>query len=351
MEPGIDLRSDTMTRPSGAMRDAMREAKVGNDALGEDPTVNRLQEEAADILGKEGALFFPSGTMANLAALLVWSRRVERPEVIAESTAHLLLYESSSIARVAGAQARPIDGDQGRMPLDRIDRNLRTSGIPIKPQTALVCLEETHNHAGGIVLGEEYRREVARLASEHGVPLHVDGARLFNAAVAEGVAPSRIAAAGDSVMIALTKGLGAPMGSLLAGEAEFLEEAERARALLGGGLRQAGVVAAAGRIALKEGPPRLKDDHENAKQLAEGLASIEGLRVEVEAVESNIVFVDITALGASAGEIARRLGEEGVGVDGMMRSTHVRCVTHQDVTREDIDEALSAFERVSAKAL
>lgn len=350
MEPRIDLRSDTVTRPSKAMRDAMRDADVGNDALGEDPTVNRLQAEAAEALGKEGALFFPSGTMANLAALLAWTRRVERPEVIAESTAHVLLYESSSIARVANAQTHPIDGEAGRMPLDRIAASLRTDGFSIKPQTALVCLEETHNHAGGIVIGTDYVRDVGELARDHGVPVHLDGARLFNAAVAQGITPARAAEGSDSVMIALTKGLGAPMGSLLAGDEGFLEDAQRARSLLGGGLRQAGIVAAAGRIALDEGVDRLEQDHANARRLAKRLASIEGLRVDVDAVGSNIVFVDVTGLGVDAAEAARWLGDEDVGVDGMMRPTHVRCVTHRDVSREDVDEAVGAFERVARNA-
>lgn len=348
MEPRIDLRSDTVTRPTDAMREAMRDADVGNDALGEDPTVNRLQDKAAEMLGKQEALFFPSGTMANLAALLAWTQDVERAEVLAEHTSHILLYESASLARVAGALAHPIEGDQGRMPLDQLEASMRPKGGPsMKPQTALLCLEETHNHAGGIVTGTRYLADVASLAQAHDVPVHLDGARLFNAAVAQGKPPHRVAEAGDSVMIALTKGLGAPVGSLLAGDASFLEDAARARTLLGGGLRQSGIVAAAGLIALDQGPGRLAQDHANAKRLAKGLAAIEGLGVDVEAVETNIVFVDITNLGADAVTAARHLAEDGVGVDGMMRSTHVRCVTHRDVSEGDVDEAVAAFERLA----
>ncbi len=348
-EPEIDLRSDTVTRPTDAMRDAMRDAEVGNSALGEDPTVNRFQEEAAHTLGKEAALFFPSGTMANLAATVAWTRPVERPEVIAESTAHLLLYESASLARVAGAMARPVEGEHGRMPPEAVEAELRGSeGPSIKPTTAMLALEQTHNQAGGIVLGLDHLETLAELARERDVPVHMDGARLFNAATALGEPVERVAEPVDSVMVALTKGLGAPVGSVLAGPEAFVERAARAKALLGGGMRQSGHLAAAGRIAWQEGPKRLHEDHENARALAEGLDAIEGVSVELDLVQSNIVFFDVTGLGVDAPTFAEAAAEEGVGVDGMMRETHVRAVTHRDVDAGDVDRALEGLADAAA---
>lgn len=350
MEPRIDLRSDTMTRPTDAMREAMANATVGNSALGEDPTVNELQDEAADLLGKESALFLASGTMANLASLIAWTRPLERPEVIAEATSHVLLYESSSIARVANAQAHPLEGQRGRIPLEALEENLRPrEGPTVKPQTALVCLEDPHNHAGGTVLGQDYLKDAYELARGHDVPVHLDGARLFNAAVAQGVPVKALAQHADSVMVALTKGLGAPVGSLLAGPEPFVEDAARAKALLGGGMRQAGHLAAAAKLALNEGPKRLEQDHENARRLARGADDVQGLSVDLDRVDTSIVFVDVSGLGVDASTFASELMEEDVGVDGMMRETHVRAVTHRDVSESDVDEALEALSTVAAR--
>lgn len=343
-EPEIDLRSDTVTRPTDAMRDAMRDAEVGNSALGEDPTIDRFQNEAAETLGKEAALFLPSGTMANLAATVAWTRPVERPEVVAESTSHLLLYESAGLARVAGAMARPVEGERGRMPPEAVEAQLRPAGgPPIKPTTAMLALEQTHNHAGGIVLEPDHLETLAGMAHEHEVPVHLDGARLFNAATALGEPVSRLAEPADSVMVALTKGLGAPVGSVLAGSQAFVERAGRAKALLGGAMRQSGHLAAAARIAWQEGPKRLHEDHENARRIAEGLDAIDGLSVDLDLVQSNIVFADVRGLGVDAETFERAAAEEGVGVDGMMRKTHVRAVTHRDVDADDVDRALEGL--------
>lgn len=350
MEPPIDLRSDTMTRASQRMRQAMADAAVGNSALGEDPTVERLEQDAAERLGKEDALFLASGTMGNLAAMLAWTRDVERPEIIAESTAHVLLYESSSISRIAHAQARAIQGQRGVMDPAEVERHLRPSDGPsIKPQTALVCLEQTHNQAGGTVLAPDHMAEIRELASAHDVPLHIDGARLFNAAVALDVPVAELAQHGDSVMIALTKGLGAPVGSILAGPEPFIERAARAKALLGGAMRQAGHLAAAGLVALEDGPDRLHRDHENAERLAEGLAKIDGVSVDLDRVETNIVFFDVSPLGMTAPEFQDAMLEADVGVDGMMRPTHVRAVTHRDVSADDVDRAIEAAANVAAE--
>lgn len=347
-EPSIDLRSDTVTRPTDAMREAMAQADVGNSALGEDPTVDRLEAKAADVLGKEAALFLPSGTMANLAAMITWTRDVERPEIIAESTSHVLLYESSSIARVAHAQARPVEGEAGHMDPEAVRAQIRPEeGPTIKPQTALVCLEQTHNQAGGVVLDPDHMDEIAEIASEHDVPVHVDGARLMNAAVALDVPPSDLTV-GDSVMLALTKGLGAPVGSVLAGSAPFVQRAERAKALLGGAMRQAGHLAAAGLVALDEGPDRLAQDHDRALRLAEGLAGIDGIHVELGLVDTNIVFFDVSELGVDAAEFAKLARKEGVGLDGGMRTRDVRAVTHHDLEDGDVEGALEAIEATAA---
>lgn len=349
-EPEIDLRSDTMTRPTDAMREAMAEAEVGNSALGEDPTVDRLETQAAELLGKPAALFLASGTMANLAAMLAWTHDVERPEVIAEATSHVLLYESSSIARIAHAQARPLEGEAGRMDPAAVRANLRPAGGPsIKPQTALVCLEQTHNQAGGVVLPPAHMEEIASIAAEGDVPVHVDGARLFNAAVALDVPAAELAAYGDSVMVALTKGLGAPVGSVLAGPEPFIERAARAKALLGGGMRQAGHLAAAAELALSEGPGQLGEDHANARRLAEALAKVDGLGVDLDRVQTNIVFFDVAGLGTTAARFAEALAEQGVGVDGMMREHHARAVTHRDVDAADVDAAAEAIADVAAR--
>lgn len=326
----------------------MASADVGNSALGEDPTVNRLQEEAARVLGKDAALFFPSGTMANLASLIAWTQDAERPEVLAEETAHLILYESSSIARVAHAQARPLPGDGGRIPLDLLEEHIRPAGGPsIKPETALVSLEEPHNHHGGTVLGLDYLEKASKLAGEHAVPVHLDGARLFNAAAARDEPVSAFAEHADSVMVALSKGLGAPVGSVLAGDRSFVDDAARAKSLLGGGLRQAGHLAAAGLIALEQGPERLPQDHDNAKRLARAVDGIEGLSVDVDRVETNLVFVDVSGLGLTASAFAKRVAKQGVGVDGMMREHHVRAVLHKDVRTSDVDQAVEAFQAVA----
>ncbi|PSG96867.1 hypothetical protein BRD56_08810 [Thermoplasmatales archaeon SW_10_69_26] len=347
-EPAIDLRSDTVTRPTDAMRQAMAEADVGNSALGEDPTVDELEDEAAQTFGKDAAVFMPSGTMANLAALVAWTQDVERAEVIAESTSHILLYESSSIARVAHAQARPIEGHAGRMDPQTVRAQLRPEGGPtIKPRTALVCLEQTHNHAGGVAVPLDHLAEIAAIARSADVPVHIDGARALNAATALDVEPAEVADHGDSIMLALTKGLGAPVGSVLAGPEAFVQRARRAKALLGGGMRQSGHLAAAGLLALKEGPRRLAEDHRRARELAEGLADTDGIEVDLGRVDTNIVFFDVQGLGVDAETFAAHAAEADLGLDGMMAEHRVRAVTHRDVDDADVDEALATIRELA----
>jgi threonine aldolase len=348
-EPAIDLRSDTVTRPTDAMREAMAEAEVGNSALGEDPTVHEFEARAAETFGKPAAVFLASGTMANLAAMLAWTQHVERPEIVAEASSHVLGYESSSIARVAHAQARPVEGEAGRMPPSAVRDAIRAEGPTIKPQTALVCLEQTHNHAGGVALALDHMAEIASVARDHEVPVHVDGARCLNAAEALDVEPAAIAEHADSIMLALTKGLGAPVGSVLAGPEDFVERARRAKALLGGGMRQAGHLAAAALLALEQGPERLARDHELAREFAERVDDVEGLHVDLDRVDTNIAFVDVTELGVEASTFADHAAEHGVGLDGMMTTHAVRAVTHRDVDGDDIDRAVDVVARVAGK--
>ncbi|HVL87229.1 MAG TPA: GntG family PLP-dependent aldolase [Candidatus Thermoplasmatota archaeon] len=339
MKDFVDLRSDTVTTPSRAMREAMRDAAVGNAAWGEDPTVRRLEEESAAAVGMEAALFVPSGTMANQVACRVWTSRRMNPEVILEAKSHIYLNESAGLAVVSGAQAVPIPGSRGAMDPAAVEAAIRTDYY-LKPMTALVCVENTHNYAGGAVVPITNLRAVRDVAQRHGLPVHLDGARLFNAAAALGVDPARIAEHADSLMFCFSKGLGAPVGSVVCGSAEFVREAERARALLGGAMRQAGVIAAPALLALREGPRRLREDHENARRLAEGLARIDGLALDPQAVETNIVLFDVSALGMSAKAFCERMRAAGAGYS-VTGPSQARAVTHVDVDRSDVEAAIA----------
>lgn len=336
MKP-IDLRSDTVTVPTPEMRKAMYEAEVGDDVYGEDPTVNRLEELTAEILGKEAALFVTSGTQGNQVAVLTHTRRGD--EVIAEAEAHVFMYEVGAIAALAGCQIRTIPGHQGMPSPDAVAAAIRTWNVHF-PRTGLVCLENTHNRAGGTILPQDQVEAVCAIAHEHGIPVHLDGARLFNAAVAQGRTARELAAPFDSVQICLSKGLAAPVGSMLAGSREFIREARRMRKLLGGGLRQAGVVAAAGIVALTRMVDRLAEDHANARRLAEGIAQIPGLAIDLATVQTNMVFFDITDPRWDAAGVAGALGAAGVlcNATGPRR---LRWVTHKDVTAADCDQALA----------
>jgi threonine aldolase len=336
----IDLRSDTVTHPTPAMREAMYRAEVGDDVYGEDPTVNRLEELAAAKVGKEAALFVPSGTMGNAAALLTHCRRGD--EIIMGDRAHTYLYEVGGAARLNGSPIRPVpnlsDGT-----LDRARLAAAFLGDDIhEARTGLLCLEDTHNMCGGRVLAPATLRELAAPARRRGLPVHMDGARLFNAAGALGLPASALAAEVDSVMFCLSKGLSAPVGSLLAGSAGFIAEARRVRKLLGGGMRQAGIIAAAGIVALTAMVERLAEDHANARRLAEGLASIPGIAIAPETVETNILFFGLrnaTGQPADVAPFVAAAASAGVlfsgGDDG-----RIRAVTHYGITAAAIDRAL-----------
>ena len=340
----IDLRSDTVTKPTPAMRRAMADADVGDDVYGEDPTVNRLQERAAEVFDKEAAIFVPTGSMGNQIAVKLHTR--PGTEVVIEERGHIYNYEMAAMSAVSGALARPVKSRDGSGVLawDEIESGLHANAAYYVAPTSLVAIENSHNLAGGVVYTRERTREICERAHALDIPVHLDGARVFNAAAALDESVAALAAPCDSVMFCLSKGLGAPVGSILLGPRGFIEEARRWRKLLGGGMRQAGVLAAAGLVALEESPPKLKEDHANARRLACGLAELPGVRIDPERVVTNIVLFDVAATGVAADEICARLKEGGVLASGFGDS--IRMVTHYDVSREDIERALDALREV-----
>lgn len=335
----IDLRSDTVTKPTEEMLRAMAEAEVGDDVYREDPTVNRLEAIAAEILGKEAALFVTSGTQGNQVAVL--THCVNGDEVIAEADSHIFYYEGGAMSALAGVQTRTLVGERGALRAEEVERAIRGNNIHF-PRTKLICLENTHNRAGGAVISVEQMKSVYDIAQKHGVPVHLDGARLFNAAVAQGVAVSELSAFADTVQICLSKGLSAPVGSILAGERAFIEEARWWRKKLGGGLRQAGYLAAPGIIALTQMTERLAEDHERAQQLAKGLRQ---LSLQVEQVESNIVLVNTGSIGQTAVAFLKRLEEKGVlAVD--FDEYVIRFTTHRHIRDQHIKTVVEAVEEL-----
>jgi threonine aldolase len=343
----VDLRSDTVTRPSAAMRRAMSEAEVGDDVYGEDPTVNRLQERAAKIFGREAALFVPSGSMGNLIAIKVWTQPSN--EVICEQRGHINQYELASMSAIAGCMPRTTPAPDGILTWDLIEPLIRPKTYYYS-QTGLVSLENTHNMHGGTVYPPAVTEDVCQRAHAAGLRVHLDGARIFNAAVALGKTVADITRNCDSVMFCLSKGLGAPVGSMLVGSSEFIQKAHIARKLLGGGMRQVGVLAAAGLIALEESPKNLHRDHENAKFLADGLAKMKGISLDPTKVMTNIVIFDVRATGRTAAEICSELGKKKI-LSGPTEKYSIRMVTHCDVNLAGIENALAAIAEVlSARA-
>jgi threonine aldolase len=337
----VDLRSDTVTQPTPAMREAMSRAEVGDDVLGDDPTVKRLEAMAAQRLGKEAALYVPSGTMANLVSLLTHCQRGD--EAIVGSQAHVLNNEVASVS-LGGIQLRAArNDDQGRMDLDEVRSLVREPG-PYNPRTAVICLENTHNACNGAALPASYTAEVAAIAHEAGAALHIDGARIFNAAIAQETTPADLARDADSVTFCLSKGLSAPVGSLICSSGDFIQRARKIRRMVGGGMRQAGIVAAAGIVALDEMVDRLADDHANARVLAEGLATIPGVAIDPSLVQTNILFFEPQGIDGSA--LLAGLRERGVLCSGS--ASRVRLVTHHGIERADIDYTLDAVREVAA---
>jgi threonine aldolase len=338
----VDLRSDTVTHPTPAMREAMYRAEVGDDVFGEDPTVNRLERIAAERLGKEAALFVVSGTMGNLVALLTHCGRGD--EMILGNRSHTYLFEQGGAAALGGITLRPIPNQpDGTLRLEDIEGAIRGDNVHF-PRTRLVCLENTHNMCDGSPLTAAYTAQVAQLAHGRGLRVHLDGARIFNAAAALGVEARELALGMDSVMFCLSKGLCAPVGSLLCGSADFIAEARRARKVVGGGMRQAGILAAAGIVALEQMAGRVAEDHTRARRLAEGLAEIPG--VEVARVMSNILYFWLTEkVSKTQDEVVNGLVERGVLLLGRLEG-RFRVVTHYWISDEDIEKTIQAMRAV-----
>lgn len=340
----VDLRSDTVTRPTAAMRRAMAEAAVGDDVYGEDPTVNRLQEHAAEIFGREAALFVPSGSMGNLIAIKTWTR--PGLEVICEQRAHVNQYELASMSALAGCFPRPAFAPDGLLTWALVESLIRAKS-PNYSQTGLVTMENTHNMAGGTIYPTEIAEEICDRAHEVGLPVHLDGARIFNASIALGKSVKELTRKFDSVMFCLSKGLGAPVGSMLVGSREFIEKAFVHRKMLGGGMRQVGVLAAAGLIALEETPKTLHRDHENAKYLANALSKMPGISIDPARVVTNILIFDVRQTGKTGAEISEELKKRNVLANATDKFL-IRMVTHYDVGRAKIDRAIAAMSEICA---
>jgi len=342
----IDLRSDTVTKPTAAMRAAMAAAEVGDDVYGEDPTVNRLEARAAEVFGREAAIFVPTGTMGNQIAIRLHTQHGQ--EVICEARSHILDWEMAMVSAFSGCVPRTVQGDRGVLSWESIRRAIAPK-IYYRASTGLIALENTHNMAGGTVTRLEVLEEIWDGAREAGLPVHLDGARVFNAAVALGLDVAELTRGFDTVMFCLSKGLGAPVGSMLVGSREHIDRARVFRKALGGGMRQAGVLAAAGLIALEEMPRRLHEDHENARLLAEAVAECDAAEIDPADVQTNIVIFKLRNEGDAAG-VVRGLRENGV-LASAIGPHAVRLVTHYDVSRADCERAASVLQRTLSQAV
>ena len=330
----IDLRSDTVTRPTEEMMKAIQGAELGDDVYDEDPTVNRLQDLAAERVGKEASLFVTSGTQANLVSQLALTQRGQ--EVILEKNCHIYYYEVGGISAIAGLVPKPIEGTRGYLEPEKIKKELREKNIHYSP-TGLICLENTHNRAGGAIITPKQMEEVYDLAKSYDLPLYLDGARIFNAAVALNTRVSNFKC--DAMMFCLSKGLSAPIGSMICGDHEFIERAKKFRKILGGGMRQAGIMAACGIVALEKMIDRLADDHANAKILAEELNAIGGIGVNVDNVQTNMIYFDVGGLGFNSDNFLAEMKKSGV-LFSKREGSIVRAVTHRGIKREDVMTAV-----------
>ena len=340
----IDLRSDTVTLPSSEMREAIYKAEVGDDVFGEDPTINRFERMAAERVGKDAALFVASGTMGNLVCSLTHCGRGE--EVILGDKSHMFLNEAGGMSALGGIHPHIVENQpDGTIRLEDIEGAIRGSNVHF-PRTRLICLENTHNSCNGTALPAEYIDSVAALAKRHGLSLHLDGARIFNAAVALGVDVKELTRSVDSVSFCLSKGLSVPVGSVVCGSSDFIAEARRSRKVLGGGMRQAGVLAAAGIVALEEMVERLAEDHANAKRLAEGIAQIEGLSIDAAVVQTNILYFELVSDKNEVQTFLTRLGEKRIKLLHIGGPRRFRIVTHYGIEAEDVDVTLKALREV-----
>jgi len=340
--PAVDLRSDTVTRPTPEMRRAMFEAEVGDDVYSEDPTINRLEQRAAEIFAREAAIFVPTGSMGNQIAIKIHTRPGQ--EIICEERGHIFNYEMATLASFSGCLVRPIAAEQGILHWDQVKKKIAGKTYYLA-QTGLVSLENTHNMAGGTVYPTEVAEEICDRVHEQGIPVHLDGARIFNAATALGKPVADITKKFDSVMFCLSKGLAAPVGSMLVGSRDFIDQARKYRKALGGGMRQAGILAAAGLVALEKMPVRLHEDHANAKFLAAELAKLPGLKIDAKSVQTNILIVDISGTGVGSSDFTRRLAEKGLLI-GSVNNEIVRFVTHMDVDRAACERAVEIVKQV-----
>jgi threonine aldolase len=338
-----DFRSDTVTRPTDKMRKAMVEAVVGDDVLGDDPTVQDLENQSARIMGKEAALFCPSGTMANSIAVKLWTKELD--EVIVEERSHIYNLESTHMTLISRVNPRPLASSRGAMDPALVARNIRKPNVHT-PRTSLICLENTHNNWSGTVLPLENIRALRGLADENGLKIHLDGARIFNASAASGVPVGDYAALVDSIQFCLSKGLAAPVGSVLCADRESIDFARRFRKALGGGMRQVGILAAPGLIALNEMPSRLGEDHVRAKRLAEGIQGLPGIGLDAASIETNIVIFTFDHPHITTPEFLARLKERGILA--LALGVGIRFVTHKDVGDEDVDRAIGAFREILA---
>ena len=338
-----DFRSDTVTRPTPEMRRAMAEAVVGDDVLGDDPTVQELEALAAGIMGKEAALFVPSGTMGNSVAVKAWTHELE--EVIVEARSHIYNMESTHLTFISRVTPRTLGSRRGAMDPDEVEANIRKPSVHV-PQTSLICVENTHNNWSGAVLPFENLKAIRAVADKHGIKLHLDGARIFNAGTASGVPVKDYAALADSVMFCLSKGLSAPAGSMLAGPRKFIDYARRIRKALGGGMRQVGVLAAPGIIALTEMTGRLGQDHARAKKLALSISGLPGVKLNLADVETNIIIFNLAHPRVSIAEFLAELQKRRVLA--LAPFGGVRMVTHKDIDDEDVERAIAACHDILA---
>lgn len=340
----IDLRSDTVTKPTEGMREAMAKAAVGDDVYGEDPTINALQEKIARMFRKEAALFVPSGTMGNQLCLKILTQPGD--EVIVDSEAHIFHYETAAPSVLSAVQLRPLPSNRGVWEEEQIRAAIRPEAYYLPP-TRVICLEQTHNRYGGAILPLELFRKVRAIADEYNIAVHCDGARIWNAAVATGISVAEYAQYCDTLSVCFSKGLGAPVGSIVIGSAEHIERARKWRKVWGGGMRQAGILAAAALYAIEHHFHRLEEDHSNARVFAQKLQEIPGIQVEPAMVETNIVVFNVRALGCSASEFVHRCRHAGVLFNAIGKST-IRAVFHLDVTREDLEEAIDRISKVAS---
>jgi len=340
----VDLRSDTVTRPTPEMRHAMAHAEVGDDGFSDDPTVIELQERGADLLGKEAALLLPSGTMGNLCAILTHTQWGD--EVIVEAESHVRVYERGSWTMLGGRISRQLVGDRGALNPADVAAAIRSDEDIHQPPTGLVCVENSHMLAGGRPIPIEQIEAVARVAHDHGLPVHLDGARVFNAAIALGMPAAELVRPADSVQICLSKGLSCPIGSLLVGSRELITRAHAMRQPLGGTMRQAGIIAAAGLVAFDSGIDRLAEDHENARRLAVGLANIgKGLSVDLDSVQTNLVYVSTAGVKRGTEWFLNQLADAHIRALALKPGV-VRMVTHREISREAIDYTLKAVDAI-----